>query len=94
MGRELAYLIYNGVHYYPIVHERQGELVLNENITGWVAPPSKQKRVEQTQAEIGTGSEEDEADHGRARGRNKEKTSERNDTNSRERTQKEKTERK
>ena len=66
-GREPAYLIYNGVHYNTIVHERQGELGLNEIMPEWAAPPPKRKRVEQTQVETGTDIdiEEDEAGHGR-----------------------------
>jgi hypothetical protein len=39
-GREPAYLMYNGVHYNPIVHERQGELVLGEDMPEWIASPT------------------------------------------------------
>jgi hypothetical protein len=62
-GREPAYLIYNGVHYNPIVRERQGELVLSEDMPEWVAPPPKRNRTEQMQERTGGESENDEAGH-------------------------------
>jgi hypothetical protein len=37
----------------------------NQDMPGWVAPPPKWKRAEQTQAATELGSEADEADHGR-----------------------------
>ena len=62
-GQEPAYLIYNGVHYNPIIHGRQGELVMREAMPEWVDPPPKRKRTEQLQEGMGGESEDDEAGH-------------------------------
>jgi hypothetical protein len=51
------------MHYNPILHERQGELVLSEDVPEWVAPPPKRKRTEQIQERTGGESEDDEAGH-------------------------------
>ena len=62
-GWELAYLIYNGVHYNPIIHGIQGELVMKDAMPEWVDPPPKRKRTEQLQEGTGGESEDDEAGH-------------------------------
>jgi hypothetical protein len=51
------------VHYNPIVHERQEELVLSEDMPEWITPPPKRKRTEQTQERTEGASEDDEAGH-------------------------------
>jgi hypothetical protein len=51
------------VHYNPIVHERQEEMVMREVMPEWIAPPPKRKRTEQTQERTEEESEDDEAGH-------------------------------